>query len=617
MKNMITTSLAISHTTLAVFVRTVQTTLAVLLTSLVLLSTASYGQGTGSFPPVTDAMLQEPAPSDWLMWRRTLDSWGFSPLAEINRDNVGQMRMVWTRNLAVATDEITPLAYNGVLYVPQAYDVIEAIDAVSGDLIWAYRRDLPDDVSQWIGPHGSNNRNLAIYENLIIDSSAEGFVFALNAQTGEVVWETQVFDYQINTGTHSSGPIIADGRVISGRSCKSTLGYPGGGPDACFVAAHDALTGAELWRRQLIPAPGEPGYETWGDVPYELRQQVGSWTPSSYDPELKLIIFGTSVTSPAPKIFLDGVDKKYLYHNSTLALEVDTGEIRWYYQHLNDHWDMDHPFERLLVDTAVTPDPDEVEWINPDLKAGEVRKVITGIPGKTGVVYTLDRETGEFLWATPTVFQNIIQNIDGATGEVTENPEVVFRETEQIVFVCPTWLGGKNWETGTYSPLTNTMYYPLRNTCADMMATADFETQRATEFEREIVRGGLALYSLAGRHQIAPGTNNLGTVRAINAETGRTEWLHEQRAGTTSLMSTGGGLVFGGDANGRFRAHDHETGEALWEINLGSPVVGFPVTYAVDGKQYVAVNTGPWLGSIGTPELRPSRGTNLFVFALP
>ena len=139
------------------------------------------------------------------------------------------------------------------------------------------------------------------------------------------------------------------------------------------------LPAPSLWRRQLIPAPGEPGYETWGDVPYELRQQVGSWTPSSYDPELKLIIFGTSVTSPAPKIFLDGIDKKYLYHNSTLALEVDTGEIRWYYQHLNDHWDMDHPFERLLVDTAVTPDPDEVEWINPDLKAGEVRKVITGI----------------------------------------------------------------------------------------------------------------------------------------------------------------------------------------------------------------------------------------------
>ena len=618
MNNALSTYPFLCHTAVGVFIRTVQATLTVLLASLILLSPLSYGQKLGSFTPVTDAMLQDPSPDDWLMWRRTLDSWGHSPLTEVNRGNVDKLRMVWTRDLAVGTDEITPLAYNGVLFVPQAYDVIEAIDAVSGDLIWEYRRELPEDLARWIGPHGSNNRNLAIYGNLIIDSGAEGTVYALNAQTGETVWETQVSDYKVNTGTHSSGPIIADGRVISGRSCKSTLGYPAGGPEGCFVAAHDALTGEELWRRQLIPAPGEPGYETWGDVPYELRQQVGSWTPSSYDPELKLIIFGTSVTSPAPKIFLDGVDKKYLYHNSTLALEVDTGEIRWYYQHLNDHWDMDHPFERLLVDTAVTPDPDEVEWINPDLKAGEVRKVITGIPGKTGVVYTLDRETGEFLWATPTVFQNIIQNIDGATGEVTENPEVVFRETEQIVFVCPTWLGGKNWETGTYSPLTNTMYYPLRNTCADMMATADFDTTRDNDLAREILSGqGMALYSLAGRHQIAPGTDNLGTVRAINVETGKVEWLHEQRAGTTSLMSTGGGLVFGGDANGRFRAHDHETGEVLWEINLGSPVVGFPIAYAVDGKQYVAVNTGPWLGSIGTPELRPSRGTNLFVFALP
>ena len=618
MKNAISIYFSIKQTTSGVFIRTVQATLTVLLTSLILLSPLSYGQKLDSFTPVTDAMLQDPSPDDWLMWRRTLDSWGYSPLTEVNRGNVDKLRMVWTRDLAVGTDEITPLAYNGVLFVPQAYDVIEAIDAVSGDLIWEYRRELPEDLARWIGPHGSNNRNLAIYGNLIIDSGAEGTVYALNAQTGEMVWETQVSDYKVNAGTHSSGPIIADGRVISGRSCKSTLAYPSGGPEACFVAAHDALTGAELWRRQLIPAPGEPGYETWGDVPYELRQQVGSWTPSSYDPELKLVIFGTTVTSPAPKIFLDGIDKDYLYHNSTLALEVETGEIRWYYQHLNDHWDMDHPFERLLVDTAVTPDPDEVEWINPKLKAGEVRKVITGIPGKTGVVYTLDRETGEFLWATPTVFQNMIESIDGATGEVTENPEVVFRENDQIAFVCPTWLGGKNWETGTYSPLTNTMYYPLRNTCANMMATADFKTTRDNDLAREILSGqGMALYSLAGRHQIAPGTDNLGTVRAINVETGKVEWLHEQRAGTTSLMSTGGGLVFGGDGNGRFRAHDHETGEVLWEINLGSPVVGFPVSFAVDGKQYVAVNTGPWLGSIGTPEIRPSVGTNLFVFALP
>jgi len=584
--------------------------LAALLICLFAPGTATYSQEIDSFTPVTDAMLQNPAPEDWLMWRRTLDSWGYSPLNEINQDNVDQLRLVWTRNLATGTGEITPLAYDGVLYVPQANDVIEAIDAVSGDLIWDYRRPIPEDLYEMVGGNARNNRNLAIYENLIINTSDDNFVFALDAQTGQMVWETQIFDYRVNSATHSSGPIIADGRVISGRSCR-----PWGGPDACIIAAHDARTGAELWRRRLIPAPGEPGDETWGDVPYEQRQHVGSWMVPSYDPQLQLIILGTSVTSPAPKFYLGNPDNKHLYHNSTLALEVDTGEIRWHYQHLNDHWDLDHPFERLLVETRVAPDPDEVTWINPNLQMGETRRVITGIPGKTGVVYTLDRETGEFLWATPTVQQNVIQDIDGATGVVTENPDVVFRESEQVVFVCPTWTGGKDWEAGAYSPLTNTMYYPLRNTCANILATADFETDTARALTAG-GQGGLAIYSLAARHQITPGTSNLGTVRAINVENGRTQWLYEQRAGTMSLVATGGGLVFGGDSNGRFRAHDHETGEILWEINLGTSVSGYPIAFAVDGKQYIAVNTGG--GQINlTPELTPSRGTNLYVFALP
>ena len=617
MKNMTSTYPAMRHATASIFSGTVQTALAVLLASSVLLSPVSYGQGSNSFPPVTDAMLQDPAPSDWLMWRRTLDSWGYSPLAEVNRDNVDQLRMVWTRGLATGTGEITPLAYDGVLYVPQANDVIEAIDALTGDRIWDYGRDHPEGLYDYVGFNARNNRNVAIFDNLIINTSDDGFVFALDAQTGETVWETQVFDYKVNTGTHSAGAIIADGRVISGRSCRSKPTYPGGGPEACFVAAHDALTGVELWRRQLIPAPGEPGYETWGDVPYEQRQHVGSWMPASYDPELKLIIIGTSVTSPAPKFFLGGVEEDHLYHNSTLALELDTGEIRWYYQHLNDHWDLDHPFERLLVDTAVAPDPDEVEWINPNLEAGEVRKGITGIPGKTGVVYTLDRETGEFLWATPTVFQNVITNIDGVTGEVILNEEVIFRENEQIVFVCPHLLGGRDWEAGAYSPLTNNMYYGLRNNCADMMATADFETPRDNQLANEIISGQQAIYSLAARARLTPGEENSGTVRAINAETGRTEWVYEQRAGTVSYVATGGRLVFGGDVNGRFRAHNDETGEILWEINLGAEVVGYPISYAVDGKQYVAVNTGRGLGGVGTPEIRPSGGTNLFIFALP
>ncbi len=563
-----------------------------------------------NFPLVSDAMLQAPADSDWLMWRRTLDSWGYSPLDEINRNNVDELRLVWTRDLAAGTGEITPLAYNGVLYVPQARDVIEALDARSGDLIWDYRRAIPEGLYQQVGGNAANNRNLAIYDRLIINTSDDNHIFALDAVTGEQVWETEIFDYLVNSATHSSGPIIADGRAISGRSCR-----PWGGPEACIIAAHDALSGEELWRLRLIPAPGEPGDETWGDVPYEQRGHVGSWMVPSYDPELELIILGTSVTSPAPKFFLGGTSNSHLYHNTTLALEVDTGNIRWHYQHLNDHWDLDHPFERLLVETPVNPDPNEVQWINPDLQAGEVRKVITGIPGKTGLVYTLDRATGEFLWATSTVEQNVIQDIDASTGTVTENPEVIFRESGEVLFVCPTWTGGKDWEAGTYSPLTNTMYYPLRNTCARMMATADVEGEAARALTAG-GQGGLEIYSLAARHQVTPGTNNLGTVRAISAETGKTEWLYEQRAGTMSLVTTGGGLVFGGDSNGRFRAFDQDTGEILWEINLGSSVSGYPISYAVDGKQYIAVNTGS--GQINlTPELRPSRGSNLYVFALP
>ena len=554
-----------------------------------------------SFTPVTDAELQNPDPADWLMWRRTLNSWGYSPLDQIDRENVGELRMVWSRALAPGSQQGTPLVYDGIMYMPNPNDVIQAIDAATGDLHWEYRRQIPDDVGEYLGGLVSVNRNVAIYGNFIIDTSNDDYLFALDATSGQLVWETQILDCTKNPARHSSGPIVANGKVISGRSCR-----PLRGPDACVITAHDARTGEELWRRRLIPGPGEPGDETWGGVPFEERAHVGSWMVPSCDPTLNLIYVGTSVTSPAPKFMLGGTDNKHLYHNSTLALDGDTGEIVWYYQHLNDSWDLDHPFERLLVDTAVTPDPNAVSWINPRLERGEVRKVITGIPGKTGVVYTLDRETGEFLWATPTVTQNVISDIDGATGAVTENSEVVFSALGQEVLACPTWNGGKDWEAGAYSPLTNTMYFPLRNACARMLATT---------------AAGTSHYALAVRNQIAPGTDQVGTVHAISAETGETAWLYEQRAATMSLVATGGRLIFGGNVNGRFRALDHETGEVLWEINLGSSVTGFPISYAVDGRQYVAVSTGTastasMFGRL-TPEIRPSSGNNIFVFALP
>jgi alcohol dehydrogenase (cytochrome c) len=325
----------------------------------------------------------------------------------------------------------------------------------------------------------------------------------------------------------------------------------------------------------------------------------------SFDAELNMLYVGTSVTSPAPKFLLAGNDKTYLYHNSTLALNADTGKIVWYYQHVVDHWDFDHPFERLLVDTAVAPDAREVTWINPKLRAGERRKVVTGIPGKTGIVYTLDRVTGEFLWARPTVMQNVVSKIDPATGKVTVNPETTFTEAGQTQFVCPTPNGGKDFQAGAYSPLTNAMYYGLQNTCMDMTA----------------INNPNSAYSFNSRAKIAPGTENVGTIFAISAETGKTLWKYEQRAGMMSLVATGGRLIFGGDTNGKFMAFDQDSGKVLWQVNLGSPVTGYPITYSAGGKQYVAVSVGNSLVSSGlnrlTPELRPSNVSNVFVFALP
>jgi PQQ-dependent dehydrogenase (methanol/ethanol family) len=560
----------------------------------------SIGQQAPRFVPVTDEMLQNPDPADWLMWRRTLNSWGFSPLDQINRTNVRNLKLVWTRGMEAGIQEAAPIVYRGVMYLPNPSDLIQAINAATGDLIWEYKREWKQDAAK-IVLFPSINRNIAIYGNNIIDTSADDHVFAVNAITGKLAWENQILDMKESPSQETSGPLIAKGKIFSGRGCepkKSAL--------ACVIVAHDAKTGKELWRTRTVPMPGEPGDETWGGLPYEKRGHVGTWMVPSYDADLNLLYVGTSVTAPAPKFMLAGNNYTYLYHNSTLALNADTGKIVWYYQHIVDHWDFDHPFERLLVDTAVAPSRADVSWINPKIRPGERRKVITGVPGKTGIVYTLDRQTGEFLWAKPTVMQNVVENIDGATGRVTVNPETLFTAAGQKRFICPTVNGGKNFQAGAYSPQTNVMYYALQNACANVTALPDSPA---------------TFYAIQNDNQIAPGTDKVGTVQAISVETGKTLWKYEQRAGYMSLVATAGGLIFGGDTNGHFRAFDQTTGNVLWEINLGSPITGYPITFSAGGKQYVAVSTGNSLVSSGlnrlTPELHPSNASNLFVFSLP
>lgn len=564
---------------------------------LIALTTVALAQSTRPVTPVTSQMLAKPDPADWLMWRGTLNGWGYSSLNQINRGNVQNLKLVWTRGMTEGTQEGTPLVHDGVMFLPNPGDRIHALDAATGDLLWDFKRQFPEGFR---GGTTNTTRTLALWGKTVIDLSADDFVYGVDVETGKMQWETRVLDYREDSGSQSGGPIVAGGKIFSTRACR----FNNASPNACVITAHDAATGKELWRRRTIPRPGEPGDETWGNLAEKDRRHVGAWMTPSYDAELNLLYVGTSVTSPAPKYMLDGNDKQYLYHNSTLALDGNTGEIKWYYQHVVDHWDLDHPFERLLLDTAVAPDPSQVAWINPKIRPGEVRKVLTGIPGKTGIVYTLDRATGEFLWARPTVMQNVVSKIDGATGKVTVNPDALFTADGQTRLICPSANGGKDFPAGAYSPQTNVMYYGLQNLCFDVTTSENHSTA----------------YAFSSKGLLSPGMEDAGSIFAISAETGKTLWRYNQRAGMMSSVATGGGLLFTGDTVGHFRAFDQQSGKILWEVNLGAEVSGYPVTFAVKGKQYVAVSTGSSLVSNAVNRLigaNPPKVNAVYVFALP
>ena len=264
--------------------------------------------GQGEFVPVTDAMLKDPAPGDWLMWRRTLNGWGYSPLTQIDKGNVKNLKQVWAHDMGMGIQESTPLVYDGVMYVPNGGDYVQAFDAKSGLLLWEYRRQYPE------GVRGGTNRNLAIWGTTLIDAGGDNSMYAIDARTGKLVWETKILEPTLPARA-SSGPIIADGKIITGRQCQPQATH-----ESCVITAHDAKTGKELWRARTIPRKGEPGDDSWGDVPMEQRWHVGTWMVPSYDPDLKRIYVGTSVTIPAPKFILGGSDKQHLYHNSTLAI---------------------------------------------------------------------------------------------------------------------------------------------------------------------------------------------------------------------------------------------------------------------------------------------------------
>ncbi|MCW5697496.1 MAG: PQQ-binding-like beta-propeller repeat protein [Bauldia sp.] len=562
--------------------------------SALVIASPAWAQSSAfsDYRPVTNEMLQNPDDGDWLSFRRTQNSWGFSPLAQITPDNITGLDLVWARGMDAGYNATTPLVHDGVMFLPNPNNVIFALDASNGDMLWEYRRTLPE------GTVG-RNRSIAMYEDKIFTISADNFLVAVDALSGQLVWEVALADPGENP--NNAGPLIVNGMVVSGKSCPQA-----GPPESCYVAAYDTASGEELWRTLTIPSPGDPADESWAGVPYDSRAHVGSWMVPSYDPVTDLIYIGTSVTSPYAKFYFadpEDVDDDYLYQTSTLALDPETGEIVWYFQHMRDQWDLDHPFERVLVDTAVTPNPDAVAWINPNLTPGEERQVLTGIPGKTGLFYSIDRATGEFLWARETIYQTAILDLDPATGRATMNlgegvgPTAVGQDVE----ICPGgYGGGKSWHVSSYSPDSNVLFVPLLYHCMVMHVEED-----------DLQPGPLFL---------PPGEENNGSIWAINVETGEEVWRYEQTHPVGSVVATASGLLFAGDLNRRFRAFDQSNGDILWETILGGSIVGVPVSYEVDGRQYVSVATGPfpvdpWILEFH-PDLQATVGNTLYTFAL-
>ena len=556
------------------------------------------------FEPVTRDMLEDPPDGDWLMFRRTYDGWAHSPLDQVNRDNVGELRLAWSRAGEPGGQYTTPLVHAGTLYVQQPGDVIQALDATDGRLIWEYRRQREDD------SRSRNRRNLAIFGHRLFHLTDDQHLIALDARSGELLWETEERAGGAGIG-HVGGPMVVAGVVVSGRSCSAR-----GGPESCYLAGHDPETGREIWHRRTIPKSGEPADASWGDLPDERRWHVGTWgNVPSYDPALGLLYWGTSVPQPSLERLRGTTGHDVLYSNCTLATDPATGDLVWYYQHLpRDNWDLDHVFERYLIDVAVAPDPDEVPWISPRVTPGELRQVVTGIPGKTGIVYTLDRKTGEFLWARETLHQNVIKAIDG-DGAVHIDEDMVVGPFEEIL-VCPSLGGGKNWPAGSYSPRTGLMYQPQQNLCH--LQTGYTETPTAED-------GYATSWLVVEDPAVTSYPYPVGRIDAIDIATGRQAWRHEQRAAVLgTAVSTAGGLLFTGDIDRRFMALDDGTGEVLWQSIVSAPVSGSAISYAVDGRQYIAVAVG---GGTASPErralsihteLKPPRDSPaLFVFALP